>query len=103
MIDALSPRHSHNRCAVRDIFRNDGASTDGDIIADGNWSRDGGAGANVAVVANLMLQIVRSIFLPISVTIPRQLSRLLVKFTLILQYKISRLGIVISPSICLSS
>lgn len=52
-----SPRHSHNRCAVRDIFRNDSASTDGDIIADGNWSEDGGAGADVAVVANRYLPI----------------------------------------------
>ena len=52
-----SPRHSHNRCAVRDIFRNDGASTDGDIIADGNWSKDCGTSADVAVVANRYLPI----------------------------------------------
>lgn len=98
-----SPRHSHNRCAVRDIFRNDGASSYSNIIGDGNWSEDGGASADVALVANRMLQMVRSIFLPISVTIPLQLSRLLMKFTLILQYSISRLGIVITPSICLYS
>ena len=100
---SLSPWHSHNHCAVRDIFCNDGTNTDGDIIADGNRSKDGDTGANVAVVANRMLQMARSIFLPISITIPLQLSRLLMKFTLILQYSISRLGIVITPSICLSS
>ena len=52
-----SPRHTHNRCAVRDIFCNDSASTDGDIVADGNWSKDGGASADVAVVANRYLPI----------------------------------------------
>lgn len=46
-----SPRHSHNRYTVRDIFRNDSASTDG------NWSEDCDAGANVAVVANRNLPI----------------------------------------------
>ena len=52
-----SPRHSHNRCAVRDIFRNDSACTYSNIIADGNWSKDGGASADVAVVANRYLPI----------------------------------------------
>lgn len=53
----FSPRHTHNRCTVRDIFRNDCVSTDGDIVADGNWSKDCGASANVAVVANRYLPI----------------------------------------------
>ena len=52
-----SPRHTHNRCTVRDIFRHDGASTDGDIVADGNWSEDCGSGADVADVANRYLLI----------------------------------------------
>ena len=58
-----SPRHSHNRYTVRDIFCNDGASTDGDIVADGNRFEDGGAGADVAVVANLYLPTSKIVFL----------------------------------------
>ena len=52
-----SPRHSHNRYAVRDIFCIDCASADGDIVADGNRSEDGGTGTDVAVVANRNLPI----------------------------------------------
>ena len=51
------PGNSHNRSTVRDIFCNDCASTDGDIVADGNRSKDSGAGADVAVVANRYLPI----------------------------------------------
>lgn len=53
----FSPRHTHDRCTVRDIFCNDCASTDGDIVADGNRSKDCGASANVAVVTNRYLPI----------------------------------------------
>ena len=52
-----SPWHSHNRCTVRDILCNDSASTYSNIIADSNWTEDGGAGADVAVVANRYLPI----------------------------------------------
>lgn len=52
-----SPRHTHNRYTVRDIFCNGGASTYSNVVADGNRSEDCGTGADVAVVTNRYLPI----------------------------------------------
>lgn len=53
----FSPRHSHDRCTIRNIFCHNCASTDSNVVADGNWAKDCCTSADVAVVANRYLPI----------------------------------------------